>query len=557
MTSTGGFLKKYFATPLINLSRRVRKTPLWGISLAVSICALFLRTWNSGHLNNNIMDLNARQVLMAVDIIRGHIHFPNGPWVFEYDEAGLAWLLVPWIMIFGHKWVVIKNFGAILASITPGVVTWITGKRWNPRLGLTAGLLMTTLPAQLVWDRHLVMCATAVSSIAWLIGLHLVSRHRRFGRYSHGNLLIAGVIIGLSTYVVHYSPMIMPVLYGIILYDGRIFRERWTTALLRISSVSIACGMTILPLLVNKYHNPQYLLWRKRHLIEWTGDLSAVAVRYFLNLWIQFRELFLDGGRFFYLHDHIPVFTPVFSLLVFAGIYHLLKRDRYHAVFILGTPLLMYLLMGLTRAEDWRGVYHVHTMIFFSMAAAMGVRQFGQYIAVRMRPVQAARLVAACVTALAIFHTAQFITGPYRIFPLPDSLTRLQRDMMEGRGIPYLFSSRIQEVMHYHMSFWYVTRVDHPRVSIYEWDEQGWYTHPDRKPVVFETDPDARVGFVIRPENLDAFIEKMGKARIKSWRRLPHSGVIVVQCRVKIPEIFKRTWTESLVPPILDIKRDR
>ncbi|MBN1296561.1 hypothetical protein JXA80_07250, partial [bacterium] len=147
--------------------------------------------------------------------------------------------------------------------------------------------------------------------------------------------------------------------------------------------------------------------------------------------------------------------------------------------------------------------------------------------------------------------------GPYRIHPWPDSLTRLQRDMMAAKPMVYVFSDRVPEVLHYHMPFWFVTRVDHPRTSIISWDAEGWLTIPDRYAIEFEHDPDSLVGFVICESDFQEFIARMGKNRIKSWRKLPNSGLMLVRCKVTVPDLLKRTWTSSLAPPILDVRHHR
>lgn len=140
------------------ISLFIRSIPVPLLALLVTVLALILRVINADHLNNNILDLHARQASMAIDIIRGHFHFPNAPWIFEYDESGLAWLMVPWVLIFGHKWVVFRLFGAILTSIIPNVITWVGIRHWNRLTGLAAGIFIASLPAQMVRQESGYVC---------------------------------------------------------------------------------------------------------------------------------------------------------------------------------------------------------------------------------------------------------------------------------------------------------------------------------------------------------------------------------------------------------------
>ncbi|HPQ39577.1 MAG TPA: glycosyltransferase family 39 protein [bacterium] len=553
MTSTGAFLKKPCTQAVHEFSRRILNAPLWLVSIAVTVLALVLRTWNSGHINNSISDLNARQALMAIDIIRGHFHFPNAPWICEYDEAGLAWLLVPWVKLFGHQWSVFKSFGAVLASLTPGVLTWIAGRHWNRRTGLTAGLLMATLPAQLVWDRHLVVCATAVSFIAWISSLRLVSVNPRDRRWRY---ILAGVIPGISTYVVQYSPLILPILAGITYQEDRRHGRRLSVTAGKITMTSFACLVAAAPVVIHKFYHPQYFQWRMRHVMTFTGHPGTDVRMYFMNLLGLLKELFVGDGIFYYLHDGLAVFTPVFSLLVLVGIGHLIVTDRRNALFVLGFPILLLLILGFISAEDWRGVYHVHYIVFFCIAAALGLDRLCRWVSGPSSSFSEPWTHALILAGIMVLHTVMFFYGPYRIHPPPYFMTRLQEDMRSGRDMPYLFSSDIPEVYHYHLPFWYVTRVDHPQVSIFTWNDDGWFTHPDHLPIAFEPDDGALVGVVVRSDRLKAFIQKIGPDRVKSWRRLPRSGVIVVRCRIQVPDILKRTWTDSLIPPILDVKKE-
>jgi len=537
---------------MTEVSKRKKKpVPISMLVLAVMTLALLLRVINADNLNNNILDLHARQAIMAIDIMRGHFHFPNGPWLFEYDESGLAWLMVPWILIFGHKWIVFRMFGAVLTSIVPGAITWTAIHFWNRRTGLAAGIFIATLPPQMIWDRNLVMSALAVSTIAWFLSLHLVwwRSKERFIKF-----LFAGLVIGLSSYVVHYSVMFLPVIVLFIIQDGFRSKRTWSRTIFASGSVISGWFIAALPILIHKFNHPEYLKWRKRHLISFSGDLSSIVREYFINLWSQFREIFFGGGKFIFLHDGMRVLSPVFSVLILLGLFFLIRKERHKLIIVFALPVSLFLMMGFTKTENWRGVFNIHYLPFFSIAAALGVRQIGSWLTSWVSMKRTRSIVTIFVMILTMFHLWQFFYGPCRIYPRPDFLTRLQEDMIGAREIPYLFSSRINETLHYHIPFWFVTRVDHYKVSIFSWDDEHWLTEPDLKPVEFVSDPDAQTGFVIRKQDLEEFKLKMGSARIFSEEELSNSGLLLLVSKVKIPDLLKRTWTDTLVPPMIDVK---
>lgn len=533
------------------LIRRVATIPVPLIALLVSAAAFLLRIYHAGHINNDIMDLHARQAIMTIDILRGHFHFPNAPWVFEYDESGLAWLMSPVIWIFGHKWIVFRTLGAVVTSIVPGVVTFVVTRHWNRRTGIAAGILFASLPAQMVWDRNLVMSALSVTTITWFTAMHWVT-WRNGERY--WKFPLAGMLIGASCYVVHYNTLILPTLLLIILSDS-LYRGHFLKRSI-VGGVSVLVGwlVTTIPLLMHKMKNPEYLDWRKRHLLEFNGDVMEYASLYAKNMSLQFNELFVGGGRFLFLHDGLSVLSPIMGILVLAGTIYLCHRQRHKICFVLSLPIILYLMMGTTKPEDWRGVFDIHYIPFLVILGALGIRQLGIWLR-RLVPISYVRLVMAVfLLVIVMYHSHLFFKGRYMIHPRPDFLTRLQKDMMElPADRPYLFSDRIQEVVHYHLPFWFVTRVDHFQVSIFGWNGDGWYTEPDVVPIEFVQNSDAEVAFVIRKENKNAFIEQMGQERIVGWSALAHADLLVASCQVDVPEILKRTWTESLVIPILDV----
>ena len=123
--------------------------------------------------------------------------------------------------------------------------------------------------------------------------------------------------------------------------------------------------------------------------------------------------------------------------------------------------------------------------------------------------------------------------------------------------IPYLFSTGISEVTHYHMPFWVATRTwYHDRISIIGFENGQWVSDPDKQPLELSENPNKRVGIVVEEKDLELYRENLGYHVILDEYRLPESKFYVMICAIDVPDLLQRTWTDSYVPPVLPIKRD-
>ncbi|MBN1879315.1 hypothetical protein JW823_04315 [bacterium] len=519
------------------------------ICAAIGLLAFGLRIVHCGTINNNIDDLSARQAIMCLDILNGCIHFPNGPWILEYDESGYAWLMVPWIFLFGKKWSMFRLFSTLLASVIPPALAWIATRKVGFKTGLAAGLLMATIPAQLVWDRHPIMGAITAINLLWLIALHIVSNGS--GR-SAMTVMISGSLIAGSCYIAHYSLIILPAAVLTIMAGQQRIRLRVLHVILLIAIVSIG----ISPLLINHLNHPEYALWRERHFHGAQFEFPGLLFHYRTAFISHLNGLFPGGREGLFLRKNIPVITFPVMLLILAGIAFLLRSHHRSIGLILGLPVFLYLLMGFISVESWSGMYHAHAMPFLILLAALGLSGLSTLLARTLSPPWVNSLYLSLLIVLAGSNVRQFFNGKYSIHPRPDKLTRLQMDMEKMQHIPYIFSKQVDEVAHFHLPFWFATRSYQERISIVDWRNGEWRTDPDRQPVVFETSDTETVGFVIPKDYLAEFSRQIEADRIVGQEILPVSGLLLVHCRVEVPILLRRTWTTTMVPPLLQIVHD-
>ncbi len=382
---------------------------------------------------------------MSLDIVNGVFHFPNGPWILEYDEAGFAWLMVPWVMVAGEDWPAFRFFGILVSSLVPLFLTWTAARRFGLRTGFTAGLLMATAPAQLVWDRYLFMSAVSAMSILWLLALSLVDRSpdRRSNR-----VIPAGLLVAASCYIGHYSVVI--------------------------SANNHRCNLVECFRMEKQNRRDRSFFFRSLQRYHSSSDPSSASsgictlarktlprsrptgVRYHRSVSLQLSKVIseISSGEVMsslFLRKNVPVLSPAMSVLVLVGLIGILTTRRRSFWFAIrsGSDILHYDGADTGRKLEW-GLSFARYAIFCSY---LGTSESKVYYLDYSRCLSR-RLVTAVyvllMTAIVTDNCYKFFWGSYSIHPRPDSLTRLQEDLSELESIPYLFSDRIQEVAHYH-----------------------------------------------------------------------------------------------------------
>jgi 4-amino-4-deoxy-L-arabinose transferase-like glycosyltransferase len=517
--------------------------------LAIALFSFSLRIVNADTLNNNISDLGARYVLICYDIIQGVYHFPRAPWVMEYDETSFCWLMVPWILLWGRHWAVFRLFGACVTALAPPVLFLIVSRKFNLRLGIIAGLFFASVPAQLVWDRYLIMSTSAIQTILWLTALYLVSHAapRKIRHYAQ-----AGAALGVGMYFAHYNAIIFPTLFLLILLRKDSLRHKLAGMTLSTAAYLFICSPVVFYLL----KNPEYVVWRQRHFHENTVETAALVQQYLVSKIEFIKALFGGGTESLYLRSEAAVLNPLMAFLFLAGIIFLIRRGWSDFLFVLGLPLTLYVMLGLIKSENWSGAYHVFSMPFLSLCAAFGAYGLSTCLTRRGRNRMGGMVMIALTILVVVTNSLHFFRGAYKIHPRPDVLTRLQADMKDLEKIPYLFSTGISEVQHYHMPFWAATRCYHDRISIFGRQKNTWISDPDKQPFNFTLNENNRVGIIMHPGESDTFIEHFGQGGIADMKILPKSRLKMFVCAVDVPELLQRTWTASYVPPLLPIKRD-
>ena len=528
--------------------RETRKKIL--IFLLIALFSFLLRTIHAGKLNNSINDLGARYVLISFDLLKGIFHFPHAPWIMEYDETGFCWLIAPWVMVFGRNWAVFRLFAATVTSLIPPILFLITARKYDLKLGVLVGLFFSSLPAQLVWDRDLVMSSMVVHTILWFYALFIVSHSLPRKPFHYA---LAGLAIGIGTYFTHYNAIVFPTLLILIGLRKEPFKHRLMGMAISITTYFLLC----LPLIIYLRIKPEYLLWRQRHFHENPIEKVSIAHQYLSSLVLHLKSMFFGGIESLYLRAEAPIINPVMAVLFFMGIVFLIRRGWEDFFFVLGLPLTLYIMLGFIKPEHWSGSYHVFVMPFIALSAAFGAYGILAYITHQKQNMVSTVVYIVLVTLVVSVNVWHFFGGAYRIHPRPDLLTRLQTDMRRLDKIPYLFSTAIsEEVQHYHMPFWVATRCYHDQISIFGWENGSWISDPDKEPIVFIENKDNRVGVVVGPEEADVFIERFDSEYIKDTETLPNSRLVMYHCTIDVPDLLQRTWTPSYVPPVLPIKRD-
>lgn len=527
-----------------------RKNTIIAVSIAILLTGFILRFIFCDEINNNINDLSARQAMMCIDILNGIIHFPNGPWLLEFDEAGYAWMMVPWIKLIGKQWSSFRLFSVLLTSIVPLMLAWVSTRRFGLATGITAGLIMATMPAQLVWDRYPIMGSVAAITMTWLLAFHLADQT---GNPNQKKNFLAGSVIAAGCYIGHYSLMITPAV-GMVMI-GRI--DGWRK---RCISLLVLCSGLVFGMMPLIYHNmgqSDYGLWRMRHFHDLHQPLPAVMKEIVANFFMHLLKLYPGTQECIFLRKDVPVIPLGLLIMILVSVPVLIRRREWNGFwFIWGLPATLYLMMGLIRAESWGGIYHSHAMPFFSVAAAIGLcwilkRVFRKLSSARLGWIHAILLIGIMVVNIHLFFS-----GSYAIHPRPDLLTRIQNDLRGRSAMPYLFSRSIQEVAHYNLPFWLSTRTFQHRVSIVDRTDRGWRTDPDRLPVHFFPSEIASAGFVIMPDDYEAFRQAIGEDQITGRETLESSKLLLVTCSVDVPELLQRTWTDSIIPPMLPIEHN-
>ncbi len=521
------------------------------LGLLVFIIGLMPRLYRLDGMNNYIDDLASRQAILSLDIMKGILYLPHSPWLFEFDEAGLATLTVPIIALFGTRWIVYQAMAAVAGAITCVAILYLVTKAFGLWTGLVSSLLIATMPCMLIWDRYYHMSASEIITTVNLMALTLVIPPTRLTKI---RAVMAGVMIGVLGYIATTSAFILPSIATVIVLRhfanrGRRFREM----IQHLASLGAGYAAVITPLIIILIKNPLYVIWRQRHFISMENGFWEAAQTVVMSFLGIFVELFYNAQNFFYQPHGYPLLIPPISLCVIIGVVRAVTRWRQPAYAALIAFMLFWIPSFSTiKPEPWRGPYYAYMIPYMTIFAAIGALTVYESLAKWTRLHKTFAIAGLLLlTGTAGFQLYLFIAGPYKIVYRPDIITRLQLDLEGVEDIPTIFSNRIPDVDHYHYPFWFASRSRLSHVSIFDWNENGWIVPPDKEPIQFENDPASRVRIVLAATDVDEFLAKFDRAWILSQHRLERTGLIVIECHITIPDPLKRTWTETAIPPII------
>ncbi|MBN1355268.1 glycosyltransferase family 39 protein [bacterium] len=525
----------------------------WISGVIVFAAALALRIIRLGSMNAVIDDLSARMAILAMDGSRGILHFPFAPYIFEFDETGMAYLILPFVVLFKFKWVSFQFLGAIIGALTTLFVFCIVSRYHSRPGGVLAAWIHATLPAALLWNRYFFMSRGDVLIILTLSALLCIRSPVRLR-----SVLLSGVLIGLASYVHLLGLLGVPAILTVVFLDTRRDRAAWRTVPGYWAVFGLSVMAVLSPLLINLIRMPYYLLWRETHFGILHRNPSEVLMFYFSNLGSLASELFWETKNFIYQPQGsslLPI--PVVLAAAWGTAVCMRRPGASLSAGIWAYISAWFLVIGTVKPEPWRGIYFTLPLPFFCILAGVGVWE--AYLNLVKRIAWKKTSAAAAITLVVLMgglHIHSFFFGSHRIIPRTGVLVRLQEDLRTERDIPFFFCRRLPETMHFHFPFWFVTRTSLTRVAIFDWNDDSAYLMPDKAPLELVPDPFRQACFVMSGEDALKFVTRFSSLDCRPPRKLKQSGLMVITCGCRAGEIAERTYLKTSVPPIFDIAAD-
>jgi len=535
------------------LSKQIK--PAWPV-FALSVTVLFCLTcgsrfYNLTGINNYIDDLSARQAILSLDIMKGICHFPHSPWLFEFDEPGLAYLTVPLLHILGTDWIVYQVFTAATGSLVCLALFCFSSFTFGFPCGFASALILATLPCMITWDRYYYMGGSEWINLLIIASLSCLLIPADLNKKT---VILSGVLIGLTGYIAGTAALIFPTLLAVLFV--RVFRTSpggifkfLNLAFLQVSSYLLIT----LPVTIMLISEPYYLLWRKQHFIDVNKGVLWAVTQYLSNVSHILMEIFWSAENFLHQPLDLPLIlwpAGMFIVIGFLRICSTWKTPGSAAVLMFS--LTWVSLAGTLKAEPWRGAYFCYIMPFLCMTAGRGISwivyelEWG-FIHKKWKPL----VFTGIMIMISAQHIYECFHGRYQLAFRPDILTRLQQDLTPKPDAPYLFSSRIPDIHHYHFPFWFVSRSRLEKVAIFDWKNDTWIRHPDNQKSSLVPEPESKVYIVLRQEDKSSFINLAGQENVFSVKNLTRSSLIALGCSLELDDVFKETWTESAIPPML------
>jgi len=524
------------------------------IGCLLFILSLGLRLYNLEGINNYIDDLSARQAILALDISHGIQHFPYSPYFFEFDESGMAYLTYPFVMLLGFKWKVFQLLSALSGAFATLVLFFIVYRLTDFGTGLVAALIYASLPCMLIWNRFYFMSCGDLLTTTTLAAIYLAMNQKN----PVVGAGLAGFIIGSAFYITSLSVVSVPALIVTIYLKCKKLKIYSKMFLNSIYSYLTGLCLTLSVIIIKIIHEPFYLLWRKRHFVSAEHLLELIKL-WFVHLYQLSFELIRTSHNFL----HQPSGKSLLTAPLIAGIvwcFIVLRKNKHKNVILICSAysITWFILIAALKSEPWRGTYFIFLMPFLFILSGIGLFDIYSKLAnigLTAKSIKTVGIVS--IFAFIAINTNLFFNRIPKVYIRDDIITRLQSDLQNQPDIPYFFSNRITDVGYYHFPFWFVTRLELSRVSVFDWDNNMMWLPPDDVPLNFEPDTQMKVAFVEKKENMHELLKLISQYRCSKPKELEHSGLFQTECYVMPEEIAKRTWTDTVIPPLIAARRNR
>ncbi|MBN1552786.1 glycosyltransferase family 39 protein [bacterium] len=530
--------------------KRLKNPYLIGIFVAGA--AFLIRIYRLQSMHNYIDDLSARQAIIVLDMINGIWHFPFSPYLFEFDEPGLAFLTLPFVYLFGKSWSVFQYFSVVSGVLATFALFLLTARLVSTYAGTAAALVYGLLPCMLFWNRFYFMSGIDWLTIIWLGVLLLLFKKNGISSISAA---LAGFLVGLGMYLTSLIHLITPAAAYLILFKSNSDdNHRWKKRIANLFIFSSCIIITSSLILIDLIRQPNYLLWRKTHFISWnTGFFNTILV-WLKNITEIIYEMFLHTKNFINIPPGKTLIVWPLALLFLWGIISSFKYRRFRSPGLssLIVVITWLLLIATLKSEPFRGIYFSLPIPFLAILSGIGLHSLLNILFKKTQRLWWISTLILC-TVWSGFCLWSFLYGPFKHPGREDVLTRLQLDLKKLPDIPCLVSTKISDVRYYHFPFWFVMRSYMSSVTVFTWNETGFYISEDvpKTKFAFESAPDQKTAFIVTRNELEALRTMMLPYKSIGIKKLAHSHLFLMTYPVTPTEPARLNWRTSAVPQFL------
>ncbi|GEM_PF-6266827 len=409
------------------------------------ITAIAIRTHRITEFHK-IDELSARYSLVALDFIRGIVHFPFLP-KYEFDESLVGFLIIPWFEVFGVSWDAIKLFSILMSSLLIPAAYLFLRRTTGSESAIGAASLLAFSEYFQKTDPIFGMLRFTLLAIAMITILRLIDGLGESRPCAIRAILL--VLINIIALYIHSYGRLLPIFTTLMmimkfpwLRGTAACRPRWIVA-----SLWVICLAGMGHLLWEIHRNPGYLFFKGRQVLgrhelyPLTWELlvhSCRSVIENLNYRATLHQLFSPD---------FPLFRRATGILFLAGLIALPAETprggsrRILAAFATTTIPLCALTPG-----PWRGVYFAPMVAFATLIAGrfLGILAVGLFGFRRCLPGFA---LATFILMLGLARVPGFFTSPFSPGTIQDQNTLLFKDLEIAGTEPYFFSRNLEQCL--------------------------------------------------------------------------------------------------------------